>query len=90
MITSATKHTVAVFGNGEISVAVEEKDTTGYPSIRLSNCSPTTIGKKPIKVSHRDSIELVFLNLESLQVLIDRLEECKDSLESRREQSQAF
>lgn len=90
MISSSAKHTVVVFGNGEVSVTQE--DTPEYPSVQLAECSTTAIGKVPKKIKAKDLIELTFLNRESLQVLIDKLEDCKDwfdEQDQRRDRSQA-
>lgn len=71
---------VAVFGKGDISVSLKEYPTTNYPVLKLQNCTKTKIGNKPEEsLDSSPVIKMVFMNKESLDVVIDRLTEARDS-----------
>lgn len=85
MIDQEKDITVAVFGKGDISVGVKDYETTNYPYVVLKNCEPTKIGDKP-ESTDKDSpiIKLVFLNKESLDVVISKLQEARENFVERK------
>lgn len=82
MIDQDKDVTVACFGKGDISVELKEYPTTNYPKITLQNCEKTEIGAKPKrKFKNSPIIAMVFTNKESLDVLIEKLQDARKSLD---------
>jgi hypothetical protein len=72
---------VARFGNGTVKVRPYALKTRFGGQVELTTCGKTTIGEAAgdtQKVSNK--IVLDFANLESLDVLIDRLKDLRDDM----------
>lgn len=92
MIDQSANATVVVFGRGEVSVKNGKHDTTNYPFISFRNCEPANIGDLPGKVlPDSPSVKLVFLNKESLDVVLSQLTEAREAFdETKHQRSEAF
>ena len=82
MIDQERDITVVVFGKGDVSVSLKEYPTTNYPKITLQNCEKTKIGDQPEDlIKSSPLVTMVFMNKESLEVLIEKLQEARETFD---------
>lgn len=72
---------IAKFGNGTVNVKAYPLQSRIGAQLELSRCVATNIGEKSEKIFTREpNIVLDFTSLESLQIVIDKLEDIREML----------
>jgi hypothetical protein len=79
-IRSVSAGLIARFGGGTVKVRAYVLKTRTGGQVEFTQCRKTTIGDEPDEVLHSNKIVLDFTSLESLDVVIDRLQGLRDDM----------
>ena len=83
MVKANKSGLLAVFGNGTVRVKHEMLKTKFGGTVELVTCRKTKIGEEPLVALKSPRILLAFESVESLDVVIQKLNDLREELHER-------